>query len=55
MSKEMITNTLLKLFSLENKVILATGAAGAIGSEIAKLLSSEINGHPKSAAASAPA
>ena len=36
MSKEMITNTLLKLFSLENKVILATGAAGAIGSEIAK-------------------
>lgn len=36
MSKEMITNTLLKLFSLENKVIIATGAAGAIGSEIAK-------------------
>ncbi len=32
----MITKTLYKLFSLEDKVILATGAAGAIGSAIAK-------------------
>ena len=36
MSKEMITKELYRLFSLENKVILMTGGAGAIGSEIAK-------------------
>ena len=36
MNQEMVTKTLYKLFSLENKVILMTGAAGAIGSEIAK-------------------
>lgn len=36
MNKEMVTKTLYDLFSLENKVILMTGAAGAIGSEIAK-------------------
>lgn len=36
MNKEMVTKTLYKLFSLEDKVILVTGAAGAIGSAIAK-------------------
>ncbi|MCD8363353.1 MAG: SDR family oxidoreductase [Lachnospiraceae bacterium] len=36
MNKETITKTLTDLFSLEDKVILMTGAAGAIGSEIAK-------------------
>ncbi len=32
----MITNALLNLFSLEDKVIVVTGGAGAIGGEIAK-------------------
>ncbi len=36
MDRNKITEQLCSLFSLENKVILMTGAAGAIGSEIAK-------------------
>lgn len=36
MNKDAINKTLNGLFSLENKVILMTGGAGAIGSEIAK-------------------
>ena len=36
MNKERINQTLNNLFSLEDKVILMTGGAGAIGSEIAK-------------------
>ena len=36
MTRETVNDTLNKMFSLENKVILMTGAAGEIGSEIAK-------------------
>ena len=38
MSKQTVNENLNKLFSLEGKIILLTGAAGGIGSELAKAL-----------------